>query len=113
MDERYEFYEHTTKEGSRVVVAVTHDAGQTVRATAKCSPEDEFDLEKGKRLALARCRLKVLTRRKNRARQDLAQAEEDMLDAIDARDYEESIFSSTLTEWLVAAEDLAYLLKKY
>lgn len=32
---------------------------KTIRAKAKCSPEDEFDVEKGKQLAKARLNVKI------------------------------------------------------
>lgn len=42
-----------------VVVAVTTYHQKKVRGIAKCNPEDVFDLEKGKKLAKARCDAKV------------------------------------------------------
>lgn len=41
------------------VIALSTFAGKTVRGVAKCSPEDTFDVEYGKRLAAARCNLKI------------------------------------------------------
>ena len=49
------------------VIATSRDAGKTIKGIAKCSPEDEFDVEKGKELAAARCNVKVTERRKKRA----------------------------------------------
>ena len=51
----------------RTVIALSHYAGRTVRGVAKCSPEDEFDVEFGKKLAAARCDLKIAMKRRNRA----------------------------------------------
>lgn len=45
------------------VIAISHYAGQTIKGVAKCSPNDEFDLEYGKRLAAARCNQKVCEKR--------------------------------------------------
>lgn len=45
--------------GKNIVVAVCQWGGRPVRAVAKCSPEDTFDLEKGKEIAKARLDLKV------------------------------------------------------
>ena len=49
------------------VIAVSTYAGKTVRGIAICSPEDEFDIEFGKKLAAARCNEKVAEKRLNRA----------------------------------------------
>lgn len=54
-------------DGHSKVIAVSSFAGQTVRGVAKCAPNDEFDLEYGKRLAAARCAVKIATKRMNRA----------------------------------------------
>ena len=45
--------------GENVVVAVSSYKGRTIRGVAKCSEQDEFDLETGKKLAAARCAMKV------------------------------------------------------
>ena len=42
-----------------LVVAACQWGGRTVRASAKCAPEDTFDFYKGKELATARLNLKV------------------------------------------------------
>ena len=54
-------------DGHSKVIAVSSFAGQTVRGVAKCAPNDEFDLEYGKRLAAARCVVKIASKRMNRA----------------------------------------------
>lgn len=41
------------------VVAVTTYKGRTVRGVAVCSPEDEFDVQYGCDLAIARCEVKI------------------------------------------------------
>lgn len=69
--EKYEFkvYEHKNEDSSKssVVTALSTYCGKTVKGTAKCMPSDPFDLEIGKKLAAARCDLKVCVKRKNRA----------------------------------------------
>ena len=47
------------------VYAVAHFYGKIVKGTAKCSPQDEFDVEKGKQLAEARLRYKMALIRKH------------------------------------------------
>lgn len=54
-------------DGHSKVIAVSSFAGQTVRGVAKCAPNDEFDLEYGKRLAAARCVAKIASKRVKRA----------------------------------------------
>lgn len=58
----YRIYETPNK-----VIAVSSFAGQTVRGVAKCNPADEFDLEKGTALAVARCSVKIAEKRLKRA----------------------------------------------
>ncbi|MCD8211181.1 MAG: hypothetical protein LUC37_06540 [Prevotella sp.] len=69
MDNRYKFFI-----GKNTVVAVSSYAGKTVRGVAKCNPEDEFDEEKGKALAAARCNAKITKKRVDRANKKLAEA---------------------------------------
>lgn len=49
------------------VYAVSSFAGKTVRGVAKCNPNDTFDFESGKKLAIARCASKIATKRFKRA----------------------------------------------
>lgn len=63
---KYQFYINGNK-----VIAVSSYEGRRVRGVAKCNPIDEFDLEKGKRLAAARCNAKVAERRLKRANNEL------------------------------------------
>ncbi len=55
---------------SNKVIALSTYAGRTVRGVAKCSPDDEFDVEFGKQLAAARCNQKVAAKRYARARKE-------------------------------------------
>lgn len=50
-----------------IVVAVSSYAGKPVKGIAKCSADDQFDLDSGKALAAARCNVKVAIKRKERA----------------------------------------------
>ena len=67
---RYNFYKTKNK-----VICVSSYAGKTVRGIAKCSPEDAFDEEKGKRLAQLRCDLKVAAARVRNAEAKMDEAE--------------------------------------
>ena len=73
--EKYQFKTYTDKpSGTKVVVAISTYAGHIVRGVAKCSPEDKFDMTKGKELAAARCAKKIALRREVRAAKKLAEA---------------------------------------
>lgn len=62
--EKYSFY----TDGKTKVIAVSTYAGKAVRGVAKCDVNDTFSLEKGKKLAAARCNEKVAKKRFTRAR---------------------------------------------
>lgn len=62
--DRYKF--HIDPE-AKVVVAISTYAGKTCRGIARCSENDTFDVEYGKRLAAARCNAVVSTKRLARA----------------------------------------------
>jgi hypothetical protein len=67
--DKYKFFTTANK-----VIAVSTYAGRSVRGTAKCDPRDSFDLEKGKKLAAARCNEKVAQKRLQRAVQKQEEA---------------------------------------
>ena len=67
--EKYHFYV-----GKNKIVAVSTYAGKTVRGVAKCDPRDEFDIEKGKALAAARCAERVAAKRHARAKVEFNRA---------------------------------------
>lgn len=64
--EKYKVYEYV-RNGSKYVAAVSTYANRYVRAVAKCDATDEYDFEKGKELATARCDFKVRQKRVKRA----------------------------------------------
>lgn len=66
--------------GNKVIALSTY-AGKTVRGVAKCAPGDEFDIEKGKDLATARCAYKIAQKRWKRSCQKLGEAGIIMFDA--------------------------------
>lgn len=70
-------YDEKNPDGSlrcHCVVAVSSYAGKTVKGVAKCHPNDEWDWEKGKALAIARCNEKIALKRANRATAKLNEA---------------------------------------
>lgn len=59
MKDKQNFYNFYIDKKNKTVIAVCRYAGRNVRATAKCHDSDVFDIEFGKRLAQARCEVKV------------------------------------------------------
>lgn len=72
--DRYKFYEYNDPRGRKIVSAVSTYAGRTVKGYAKCDPKDSFDLDKGKKLAAARCNQKVSRKRLDRAAEKYMEA---------------------------------------
>lgn len=60
--EKYHFIKTRNK-----IIAMSTFAGKTVKGVAKLNPKDEYDEEFGKRLAAARCNLKIAQKRCKRA----------------------------------------------
>ena len=97
--EKYKYYQAGNK-----VIAVSSFAGHTVRGVSKCNPNDEFDLEKGKKLAALRCNEKVARRRYARA----CKKEEEALRTYIAaeRHYNDMIWyeEDSYNEWMSAID---------
>ena len=72
--QRYKYVQFTNGRGIRYIVCMSHYAGKVVKAVAKCSPNDEYDAEFGKRLARARCDEKIAEKRFRRAADKCAKA---------------------------------------
>lgn len=47
----------------RKVICISSYAGRPVKGVAKCAPNDEFSMEYGRRLAQARCDVKIAGKR--------------------------------------------------
>lgn len=67
---KYTFYTNNFNK----VIAVSTYAGKIVRGVAKCDPKDKFDIEKGKKLAEARCKNKIAQKRVMRAKKEYDKA---------------------------------------
>ena len=74
--EKYRFYTN----GNRVIAVSTY-CGKTVRGVAVCHPDDNFDIEIGKRIAAARCNEKIAEKRLARASNKASEAELDVMRA--------------------------------
>ena len=81
----YKFYQfnHKRADGTTCIriVAVSSFAGKPVKAHADCHPNDEFDVEKGKELARARCARKVAEKRYKRAMKKCDEAQQTLNEA--------------------------------
>ena len=72
----YEYHQFKNENGGITVVAVSSYAGRRVKGYAKCNPDDEFNFEKGKALARARCNQKIAKKRRNHAAKKYMEAVE-------------------------------------
>lgn len=73
---RYRFIQTGNK-----VICISTYAKKVVKGIAKCSPNDEFDLEFGKELAKLRCDVKIADKRANRAAEKYIEAEDNLYEA--------------------------------
>jgi hypothetical protein len=62
-------YKYKIDEDHRTVVAFSTFAGKVVTGVARCADVDTFDVEAGKKLAAARCSVKIAAKRMKRAEQ--------------------------------------------
>lgn len=73
---RYRFIEAGNK-----VICISTYAKKVVKGIAKCSPNDNFDIEIGKKLAQLRCDEKIADKRANRALDKYLEAGEILAEA--------------------------------
>lgn len=99
-----------TKELTGTVVAISSYAGKPVRGIAKCNPGDSFDVEFGKKLAAARCNLKIAQKRHKRAHDKYLEAVRNAeLAAVEAKrnvDKMRDYFCDSKDAYDIAAEEL-------
>lgn len=60
LDKRYRVYQNKNQ-----VIVITHYRSKSIKGVAKCSPEDEFDLERGTAIAKCRCDLKLMNKKQD------------------------------------------------
>jgi hypothetical protein len=60
-------YKYKIDEEKRTIVAMSTFAGKVVTGVARCAPGDEFNIETGKKIAAARCSVKIAEKRLKRA----------------------------------------------
>lgn len=76
MRHKYKYYRANNK-----IICVSTFAGKPVRGVAICSPNDEFDYDKGAELARLRCDAKIAEKRCTRAINKFAEASIKLSDA--------------------------------
>ena len=74
--EKYRFFTRTKKDGAKQVIAISTYGGKAVRGVANCDPRDTYNFEDGKKLAAARCNLKIAEKRAARAKRKVKEATE-------------------------------------
>lgn len=98
---RYNTY---TNGVDKVIVTSTY-AGKTVRGIAKCSSEDNFDLEIGKQLAKARCDEKVAYKRMRSAQRRLEHTRQVVSDILAYLHKIEEYESDAHMAWVYARDE--------
>lgn len=88
------------------VVCVSTFAGRCVRGVAKCSPHDEYDEEKGMKLARLRCDVKVAERRVNRAKTIENATWDNLCDANEAYSEAASYYDNAVERLIEARKNL-------
>lgn len=91
------------------VIALSTYAGKVVRGIAKCSPSDEFDEEYGKKLAAARCNLKVAEKRNRRAARKCIEATDNYAKASKVYEQMRYYYTSSTDELKEARQHLKFI----
>ena len=73
---KYEYAIYTRKDGVKEIIAFSTYAKKVVKGKSSCDPKDTYDEEKGKKLAAARCNVRVARLRARRAKNKLKEAYE-------------------------------------
>lgn len=105
-----EKYTYISTNGKKIIALSTY-AGKPVRGIAKCSDLDEFDEEKGKELAAARCNLKVAEKRWKSANDAMAEALDVCSIADKMYDKATSYYNDATRDLTIARKELEALLK--
>ena len=119
----FERYKYVVIPEKGMVIALSTYAGQTVRGVAKCAPNDKFDEDFGRKLAAARCDVKVARKRLKRAQkrrdiawdnflhaEDVLMKEEDYIDDANCTLTESEIYlESIIRDYEAAAEKVQHI----
>lgn len=69
--DKYKFVSYKDKKGTSVIAAISSYAGKHVKGYAKANPNDEYNEEKGKKLAAARCNERIAAKKMKHAEKQL------------------------------------------
>lgn len=112
MEHNYKFAFFKDKAGKTTISARSTYAGKTVKGYAKCDPRDEYDEEKGKELASARCNAKIAKQRTLRAEKKVAEAKYELEKAQKHLEKMESYFADSVVKLNYASEHVKDVLDK-
>ena len=109
----YKYYYYVNENGGKTVTARSTFAGKTVKASAKCNPDDTYSEEKGKELAAARCNQKIAIKRKQRAAKMYMEAAKAANEAMEYLNRMKQYFMDADDALDVATNELNELAKNY
>lgn len=93
-------------ENRRMVVAVTKYNGNTVRAVAKCHPEDTFSASMGIRLAVLRCEIKLNKMKRSILKEHLQMIVRSLKIYEKAIRAEEKRYDKKIDEYMLLCDDI-------
>ena len=108
-------YDEKNPDGSircHCVKAISTYAGKTVAGYAKCHPNDNWDWEKGKALAIARCAAKIAKKRAARATSKLLEAQEIFADATEYLNDMTDYFADSMDEVALTSAYVSEVMEK-
>jgi hypothetical protein len=111
--EKYKFYQFKNHHGGITVVAASTYGKKTVKGYAKCNANDDFDFEKGKELAAARCALKIAEKRNKRAAEKYMEASKELDAAMNRFAEMKTYFMDSVDQVDEAIEKVNELIEKY
>lgn len=103
--EKYRYYVAGHK-----VIAVSTYCGRTVKGVSICHPDDKFDLELGKKIAAARCNVKVAEKRARRAEQKDNEATRKVIEAEKHKAAMLEYHTDSLNKYMTAKRELDTLI---
>lgn len=102
-----------TNEFTGTIIAISSYAKKPIRGIAKCSPKDNFDVNKGIELAEARCDVKVAEKRFKRAWKKYEEAAEVFAKAKRELERMKNYFIDAQDAYDEAADNLNEIMSKF
>ena len=109
---KYSYFRHPKADGSIEIIAMSTYAGKVVKGRAKCHPNDNYNYELGKRIAAARCGLKIAEKRMKRADNCCVEAVDELAKANKKVSDMINYYTDSVDEFLAAQNNLNDLLKE-